>query len=97
MTYFATYKGKPDPRIKTPCNITPYRNYCAYQRTDHNSRTSKMKNTAKTKLPEIARNPVPPGKAPTPAIGTQNATVLRDGVVSLRMTHTPEYIVITRR
>ena len=94
MTYFATYKGKPDPRIKTPCNITPYRNYCAYQRTDHNSRTSKMKNKAKTKLPEIARNPVPSGKAPYSC----HRYTDRDSNARWRcLSPHDSYIVITRR
>ena len=48
-----------------------------------------MKTKAKTRIPEIARNHVPSGiKPPTPAIGSQTATVMRDGIVFLHMTYT---------
>ena len=48
-----------------------------------------MKTKAKTRIPEIARNHVPSGiKPPTPAIGSQTATVMRDGIVFLHTTYT---------
>ena len=48
-----------------------------------------MKTKAKTKIAEIAKNHIPSGiKPPIPAIGSQIATVMRDGIVFLHMTYT---------